>query len=94
MNSFCHEKQTVLPNPNIFNPNKNNIGTNMFELTKFDCIWLVIIVTSFIWLLYKNMHSNHRWAVDRGFWGHPLHGSITVCSFWESKISVRIPRAL
>ena len=24
-------------NPNVFNPNKNSIGTNVFGLTKFDC---------------------------------------------------------
>ncbi len=38
MNSFCHKIQGVLPYPNVFNPNKNSIGTNMFGLTKFDCI--------------------------------------------------------
>ena len=37
MNSFCHEIQVVLPNPDVFNPNKNILGTNGFGLTKFDC---------------------------------------------------------
>ncbi len=34
---FCHEIQAVMYNPNIFNPNKNSLGTNGFGLTKFDC---------------------------------------------------------
>ena len=37
MNSFCHEIQAVLPKPNVFNPNKNSLGTNGFGLTRFDC---------------------------------------------------------
>ena len=39
MNSFSHEIQAVLFNPDVFNPNKNSFGTNGFGLTKFDCIW-------------------------------------------------------
>ncbi len=38
MNSICYEIQAALPNPNVFNLNKNSLGTNGFGLTKFDCI--------------------------------------------------------
>ncbi len=34
--SFCY----VMPNPDIFNPNKNSMGTNRFGLTKFDCTFM------------------------------------------------------
>ncbi len=38
MNSLCHAIQAALPNPNVFNPNKNSLGTNRVGLTKFDCV--------------------------------------------------------
>ena len=40
MNSFCHEIQAGMPNPDVFNPNKKSFGTNGFGLTKFDCMVL------------------------------------------------------
>ena len=31
--------EAVLSNPDVFNPNKNSLGTSGFGLTKFDCTW-------------------------------------------------------